>query len=186
MSVTLTYPYDAGASLGFSVGRLAAGVLSLYDPADGTFKAAPAAPVIPLVAGTGLYASIYFGTVASTPQAQWTDGDYLAFIHDMAAASAAVDALPFTMFGGSSATVFPAGAGLAPPSPAEIAAHLLDVEQAGALMLRDLFRALSAAMAGKLVPGPTGDTLYDAGSPATPRLVITYPGDGSQLVEVLP
>jgi len=109
MALRIRFQYPTGARLGYSIERLADGLL--YDPADGTFKAAPSAPILPLPEDSGIFAGRYKATLAPTPPVQFLDGDYCVTVHNAPEASAGiadvVADLMTVMHGGDDATVFP-------------------------------------------------------------------------------
>lgn len=81
MAAYFSVPYDSGlgSSLVVCVRKLGG---QRYDFADGTFKSSPTTPRLALTEGTGDYAGIYTGTVASTPSASW-DGVVEFTYHDV-------------------------------------------------------------------------------------------------------
>ncbi len=109
MALRIRFQYPTGSQLGYSIERLGDGML--YDPSDGTFKAAPASPIAGLPEDTGIFAGRYKATLSPTPTVQFTDGDYVVTVHDQGASGAVVAELAATLHGGDDATVFPAAAG---------------------------------------------------------------------------
>lgn len=108
MSLRIRFAYPTGSKLAYSIERLNDGLL--YDFATSAFDAAPAQPTAPLPEDTGIFAGRYKATLTPTPEAQFTDGDYVVTIHsqgEMAIQIADVQAeLAVTMHGGDDATYF--------------------------------------------------------------------------------
>jgi len=109
MSLRVRFQYTQGASLGYSIERLADGMN--YDFADSTFKATPTTPVAALVPGAGSRAGVYSATISSTPQAQFTNGDYAVYINNTVASNAVIGVIEAVMYNGDDATYFAAGGG---------------------------------------------------------------------------
>ncbi len=99
MALRIRFQYPTAATLAFSVERLAD--LKLYDFSDATFKASPVLPTATLPEGTGIHAGQYASQIASTPIAQWTDGDYVVTVHDAASGFLVVNNLGVAMIAGS-------------------------------------------------------------------------------------
>jgi hypothetical protein len=119
MSLRIRFQYSTASSLGYSVERLSDGLLWDFVGAGvgsgQTFTATPAVSVADLPEDTGIFVGRYTTTLASTPAAQFTDGDYCITIHNTASAFAVVGELVATMHNGDDATVFPgAGSGSDP------------------------------------------------------------------------
>jgi hypothetical protein len=157
MALRIRFQYPAGASLGYSIERLGDGLL--YDFASsgasaGTFAASPATPIAVLPADSGMFSGRYKATLASTPAAKFTDGEYCVTIHDMNNANTVVGALSVTMRNGDDAPVFPGGSGgetdpWSTPLPAGYPAGT-----AGAILGRYLDAAVSSRVAASSYVAP--------------------------------
>ena len=80
MPITVRFPYATGASLGYSLERLADGLL--FDFTGATFVSSPATLVASLPELTPNFPGLYGATLTSTPTAQFPDGDYSLNVHD--------------------------------------------------------------------------------------------------------
>ena len=109
MALRIRYAYSSGATLGYSIERLADGLF--YDFSSGTFTATPATQINPFTALSGNFSGLYRDTIASTPQAQFANGEYAVNLHNLGAANVVVGVISATMYNGDSAPVFPSGAG---------------------------------------------------------------------------
>ena len=105
MGLRIRFQYPTGAALAYSIERLADG--SLFDNADSTFKASPATPLAPLVEDASPFAGRYKANVTSTPQSQFSDGDYAVAVHDLTTQSVVVALMEIVMHSGDDAPVFP-------------------------------------------------------------------------------
>ena len=108
MPLRIRYQYPTGSSLGYSIERLSDG--TFFDFNDSTFKTAPTTLIAALPEDTGSFAGRYKLTLASTPAAQFTDGDYVVTIHNSGAVNIVVGELAVVMHAGNDGTVIP-GAG---------------------------------------------------------------------------
>ncbi len=108
MSLRIRFQYPTGSQLGYSIERLADGML--FDFSTSTFVAAPTTTIAILPEDTGVFVGRYRLTLTPTPTTQFSDGDYVVTVHDQVAANAVVAELATTMHGGDDATVF-SGAG---------------------------------------------------------------------------
>ena len=108
MPLRIRYQYPPGSALGYSIERLSDG--TFFDFNDSTFKANPTTLITALPEDTGSFAGRYKVTLASTPTAQFADGDFAVSVHNTAAANTVVAELAVVMRSGSDATTF-AGAG---------------------------------------------------------------------------
>ncbi len=154
MAFRIRYAYPPGFSLGYSIERLIDGLY--YDFADSTFKATATTPVNALSVLAGNYVGLYRDTVTSTPQAQFTNGEYSVNIHNMASANAIVGLLGMTMYNGDSAPVFSAGGAVAGGDPwATPLPGAYPTGTAGAILARNLDVAVSSrsTFAGGIVAG---------------------------------
>ncbi|MBX6311854.1 MAG: hypothetical protein IRY99_02875 [Isosphaeraceae bacterium] len=120
MALRIRYIDTSGQTLGFSLERLADGYY--YDTSDGTFKAFGSiasdhrflALTESVVSGfTGNGRSLYYATVASTPSAQFTDGEYAVLISDTTTGEPR-GLLAVIMHAGDDAPVFPSASGVDP------------------------------------------------------------------------
>lgn len=113
MALRVRFQYPTGEQLGVSIERLADGLL--YDFMAGAFNAAPASLTAPLTESSGFFRGRYALTMASTPVAQFKDGDYCVTVHDMvrlaAKESCVVAELACTMHNGDDATYLASLAG---------------------------------------------------------------------------
>ena len=108
MALRIRYASTPGATLGYSIERLADGLY--YDFNNAVFTATPTTLMNSLTAATGLLGGLYRDTIASTPQSVFSNGEYAVNIHNIGATSAVIGVLGATMFGGDSAPVFAAPA----------------------------------------------------------------------------
>ena len=108
MALRIRYASTPGATLGYSIERLADGLY--FDFANAAFTATPTTQVNSLTATTGNLIGLYRDTIASTPQAVFLNGEYAVNIHNIGASNAVIGVLGATMYGGDSAPVFPAAA----------------------------------------------------------------------------
>src|SRR5689334_12301078 len=93
MALRVRFQYAAGASLGYSIERLADGLLYDFTPTGttaGTFTASPVVPIASLPADSGNFAGRYKVNLTPTPTSQFLDGDYCVTIHNQAGANAVV------------------------------------------------------------------------------------------------
>jgi hypothetical protein len=164
MAMRIRFQYPTGSQLGYSIERLGDGML--FDPSDGTFKAAPSAPIASLPEDAGIFLGRYKATLSPTPAAQFTDGDYTVTVHDKGASGAVVAELSVTMHGGDDATFFPAstgsGSGVDPwavPLPGSYPAG-----SAGAIVGQNLDARVStrSTFAGGVVAGVTAPVTVGA------------------------
>jgi hypothetical protein len=113
MSLRVRFQYSQGATLGYSIERLADGYN--YDFQDGTFKnSTPTTPIASLTAGTGTRAGIYSATLASTPLAQFSNGDYAIYINDTIVSNSVIGVTAAVMYNGDDSTVFATAGGTDP------------------------------------------------------------------------
>lgn len=109
MALRIRYQYPTGSSLGYSIERLSDSLI--YDFSSLTFSSSPTSPISPLPEDTGIYIGRYKTTLASTPTAQFTNGDYVVTVHNKGAGNAVVGELAVAMYNGSDGTVFPSAGG---------------------------------------------------------------------------
>ncbi len=107
MPLRIRYQYPTGSSLGYSVERLSDG--AFLDFNDSTFKASPTTLIAPIPEDRGSFAGRYKLTLASTPASQFTDGDYVVTVHNIASSNVVVGQLAVVMHSGDDSTVFPGG-----------------------------------------------------------------------------
>jgi hypothetical protein len=105
MALRIRFQYPTGSRLGYSIERLSDG--ALYDFSNSTFTAAPATPISSLPEDTGIFLGRYKVTLAPTPVAQFSDGDYVVTVHDQASSNNVVAELAATIHLGDDATVIP-------------------------------------------------------------------------------
>lgn len=108
MALNVRFQYPTGSSLGVSIERLSDGLL--YDFADGTFKGSPGTLIQAVAEDVAPFLGRYKATLTPTPEAQFSDGDYVVTVHDAANAGQVVAELGATMKGGSDGTYFPPAA----------------------------------------------------------------------------
>ena len=109
MALRIRYQYPARSALGYSIERLSDG--NFYDFSDSTFKASPTTLIATLPEDAGSFSGRYKVTLASTPVAQFINGDYAITVHNTAASNAVVGQMGVVMNAGNDATVFPGGSG---------------------------------------------------------------------------
>jgi hypothetical protein len=119
MGLRIRFQYQTGSSLGYSVERLADGLLWDFAAAGAgtgqTFTANPSVPVAVLPEDTGNFVGRFRSTLSSTPGTQFTDGDYCVTIHNAGNGNMVVGELVTTMHGGDDAPYFPAAGGGSDP-----------------------------------------------------------------------
>jgi hypothetical protein len=103
MALRIRLQNPTGASLGYSIERLSDGLL--YDFSSSTFVASPSTLICSLPEDSGNFIGRYKATLAPTPVAQFTNGDYIVTIHDRVNSNAVVAELPTTLFGGNDTTM---------------------------------------------------------------------------------
>jgi hypothetical protein len=118
------FPWNSGLEMGVSILRIADGLA--YDFTTSTFveiaqasassvtpaiAASPVQPVMPAPEGQGPWMGSYLALMATIPAAQFTDGDYALFAHDLvrlgAGQPSVVGVMQGTCKGGTFATYFP-------------------------------------------------------------------------------
>ena len=99
MALRIRFQYPSGNHLGYSVERLADGLL--FDFADSTFKATPGTPIAPLPEDAGIFIGRYRATLTPTV---WSDGDYGVTVHHTAESNVVVSELGATMKNNDDAT----------------------------------------------------------------------------------
>ena len=180
MALRIRFQYPTGSMLGYSIERLSDGLF--YDFSNGTFAASPATPINGLPEDTGIFLGRYKATLSTTPVAQFSDGDYVATVHDQAASNKVVAELAVTMHLGDDATVIPQPVGnavdpWAVPLPGSYAAGT-----AGSILGQNLDAKVStrstyaggvvSAVAGPVTVGTNNDkagyTLSSSGLDAIP------------------
>ena len=109
MALRIRFQYLTGASLGYSVERLADGLL--LDQADLTFKATPTTPIANLAESATPFLGIYKATLANTPVAQFSNGNYAINVHNAASANQTIAILPAQMVSGDDNAVNTGGSG---------------------------------------------------------------------------
>jgi len=112
--------------------------------------------VNPLTVLTGNYSGLYRDNIASTPQAQFTNGEYSVYLHNMASANAIVGLLGMSMYNGDSAPVVSGVSGVSGGDPwATPLPGAYPAGTAGAIVARNLDAAVSSrsTFAGGIVAG---------------------------------
>ncbi len=164
MPIRIRYQYPAGSALGYSIERLSDG--TFFDFSSAAFAAAPTTLIAALPEDTGSFAGRYKATLAATPAAQFTDGDYAVTIHNTATNTVAGE-LAVVMHSGNDATVTPGpgGAGTDPWAaalpggyPAGSAGAILGGNLDARVSSRSVFAG--GAVAGVTAPVTVG-TNYD-------------------------
>ncbi len=112
MALRVRFQYDTGASLGYSIERLADGWR--YDFSDGAFKASPTTAIDTLNAEAAPYLGRYTATLTTTPSPQFPNGQYAIGIHDTKNSNVLIGLLGAVMYNGDDAPVFPVGSGSDP------------------------------------------------------------------------
>lgn len=79
MAMRIRFQYITSSRLGFSVERLADGLI--LDHASQTFKTAPAQPIANLTEAVSPFAGIYRATLSNTPITEFPNGYYAIGIH---------------------------------------------------------------------------------------------------------
>lgn len=150
MALRIRFGYSSGSSLGFSIERLGDGTVFDFSTTSSTALtfttlASAATPIETLPEGTGIFLGSYSQTYASTPIAQFTNGDYAIRIHNIASSNIVVGVFAARMYNGDDqpsddSTVAPAwAAGSVAPSAESIATAVLtdttstDLATAGSL-----------------------------------------------------
>lgn len=117
MAMRIRFQFSPGYSLGYSIERLADGLLydfSTTGATAGTFVASPASPLGTLTADAGNFYGRYKATLVPTPVAQFLNGDYCVTIHNKTASNAVIAQLGVVMNNGDDATVVPSASGVDP------------------------------------------------------------------------
>ena len=190
MALRIRYVYAPGSLLGYSVERLADGLY--YDFADGTFKVSPTTPINALTAQAGNFAGLYRDTIASTPSAQFANGEYAVNIHNVGAANAVLGVVGATIFGGDDATVFPGGPVASVVAPVTVgtnndkAGYALGPAGLDAITVevgvnaRQSLSPILASAAGTLSGAGTGTIVIRGGNVATTRITATTDNAGNR------
>ena len=108
MALRIRFQYPSGSKLGYSIERLSDSML--YDFSQAAFVASPATLISSLPEDTGSFIGRFRATLSPTPSSQFSDGDYVVTVHDLANSNAVVAELAATFHSGDDATVFPAPA----------------------------------------------------------------------------
>jgi len=119
MALRVRFQFQTASTLGYSIERLSDGLFWDFA-AQGvgtgqTFVASPGIPIANLPEDSGNFAGRYKVTLATTPQAQFSDGDYCVTVHNSASANAVVGELISTMHGGDDAPFFSGGGSASDP-----------------------------------------------------------------------
>ncbi|HWE39235.1 MAG TPA: hypothetical protein VG406_21985, partial [Isosphaeraceae bacterium] len=147
MGLRIRFAYAPNSSLGYSIERLSDGLY--YDFAGGTFTATPATPINTLTAGTGNYIGLYRDTIATTPVAQFSNGEYAINLHNTAASNQVIGVLSAQMYNGDGAPVFAAADPWSTSLPGSYAAGT-----AGSILGGNLDAKVSSRLATTGYTGP--------------------------------
>jgi len=181
VALRIRFQYPTGARLGYSIERLADGML--YDPSDGTFKVAPAntAPANPVgILGEGGpgFAGLYLSTLA-TPVPPFLDGDYVLAIHDLAAASLVVAVLGATLVGGDDGTLANSGvsfaSGVVAATPAPTASTFRAAGLPAGLVTGDLLGQQLAFQTGARTSVRRSISTFSVVTPGTADFTLSSP-----------
>jgi len=158
MAMRIRFQYQPGNALGYSIERLADGLL--YDfastgPTAGTFVAAPATPIANLPADSANFYGRYKVTLTATPAAQFVNGDYSVTIHNTTAGNAVVAQLGVVMNNGDDATVIPSSSGVDPLSQSVPGAYA--VGTAGYVLGMNVDAKVSSRLASSAYVAPPSD-----------------------------
>ena len=137
MALRIRYQHPTGASLGYSIERLADG--SFFDNLDATFRAIPTTPITSLPEDSGIFAGRYKTTLTPTP---FLDGDYAITIHDLTA-SFVIGQLSCVMHSGDDATLILGSSGISDPWAVSLPGSY-PVGTAGALLAQNLDAKISS------------------------------------------
>lgn len=107
MALRVRFQHAVGASLGYSIERLADGMY--YDFSDGQFRASPATVVAPLTALAGPFAGGYSATLDPTPIDRFPDGEYSVGVHHLSSPGGLVGLMGATLSGGDDSPVLATG-----------------------------------------------------------------------------
>ena len=113
MALRIRFQYATGSLLGYSVERLSDG--TFLDFNDLTFKVSPTTLVTAIPEDTGSFSGRYKATLTTTPASQFTNGDYVITIHNLASNYAVVSELACVMYNGNDTTVIPGSSGGSDP-----------------------------------------------------------------------
>ncbi len=107
MALRIRYASTPGASLGYSIERLADGLY--YDFSNAVFSAAPTTQINALTATTGNLVGLYRDTITSTPQTVFANGEYAVNIHNIGSSNVVIGVLGAIMANGDSAPILALG-----------------------------------------------------------------------------
>lgn len=113
MALRIRFQYATGSLLGYSIERLTDG--TFLDFNDFTFKPSPTTLVMAIPEDSGSFTGRYKTVLTTTPVSQFTNGDYVVTMHNLASNNAVVGELACVMYNGNDATVIPGGSGGADP-----------------------------------------------------------------------
>ena len=100
MALHVRFATASGGSFGCSIERLFDGLH--YDFSTSTFVATPTTEVQAMTVGSGNYAGLYTLDFVATPIAQFSDGEYAAYIHNTSSANLVVAVFSVVMINGDS------------------------------------------------------------------------------------
>jgi hypothetical protein len=103
MALRIRFQYPSGSSLGYSIERLADGLY--FDFSNSTFSLSPATLIVPLPEDTVNFLGRYKVTLNPTPGSQFTNGNYVVTVHNLAASNVVVAELATVMQNGDDSPV---------------------------------------------------------------------------------
>src|SRR3954454_23440691 len=98
MALRIRFQYQTGSSLGYSIERLSDG--TFFDFSNATFAATPVTLIATLPEDNGSFAGRFKVTLNTTPASQFTNGNYVINIHNMAVSNIVVGELSTVMING--------------------------------------------------------------------------------------
>jgi hypothetical protein len=195
MPLRIRFQYPSGSSLGYSIERLSDG--TFFDFNDSTFKPTPTTLIVTLPEDAGNFVGRYKATLASTPPAQFTDGDYAVSIHNGGSANSVVGELSVVMHAGSDSTVIPGGAVASVNAPVTVgtnndkAGYALAPAGLDAITVetgvnaRQALSPILAASAGVLLGAGTGTIVIKGGNVAVTRIIANTDNAGNRTAVTL-
>lgn len=109
MALRIRFQYLTGQNLGFSIERLADGLI--LDQADMTFKITPGTVIGNLAESATPYQGLYKLTLANTPVAQFSNGNYAINIHNTLTGNQIIAVLSAQMISGDDNSIPSGGSG---------------------------------------------------------------------------
>ena len=177
MALRIRFQYPTGSSLGYSIERLADGLL--YDFSTFTFTQGPTTLIAALPEDSGNFLGRYKATL-TTPTAQFTDGGYVITLHNTAGGNAVVGELAAVMHGGDDAPIVTVGTNNDKAGYA-LAPNGLDTIQVEAgINARQALSPILASAAGVLLGAGTGTIVIKGGNVAVTRITATTDNAGNR------